>query len=159
MQDFRKLAVWNRAHAFALQIRKSVEDFPRSGYADLKAQLIRAAGSIASNIVEGCGAATRKEFARYLDISMKSASEVEYELQLAFDEGIICQRTWAELTSEVVEIRKMLYGLRRAILAADAREKSQRRTAKKRPRDTRRGKQAGPENGHRRIDGEPTTEY
>lgn len=43
--------------------------------------MIRAAESITTNIVEGCGAATRREFARFLDISIKSTSELEYQLQ------------------------------------------------------------------------------
>jgi len=130
MQDFRQLVVWGRAHAFALAVRKCADDFPRAGYADFKAQLIRAAESIANNVVEGCGAATRKEFARYLDISIKSTSEVEGQLQLANDQGLIRQGAWDELSSEVIEIRKMLYGLRRALLAADAAEKRGRRRQK-----------------------------
>lgn len=117
MQDFRRLRVWSRAHSFALAVRRAARSFPRSGYSDLKAQIVRAADSIASNIVEGCGAATRKEFARYLDISIKSTSEVEYRLQLALDCGLLSKAGWTTLSVEVVEIRKMLYGLRRALLA------------------------------------------
>jgi len=71
MQDFRKLVVWQKAHAFALEIRRVTEGFPR----ELRDQIRSAAESIVNNIVEGCGASSRKEFARYLDISIKSASE------------------------------------------------------------------------------------
>jgi four helix bundle protein len=81
--------------------------------------MIRAAESIAFNIVEGCGARGNKEFARFLDISIKSSSELEYQLQLARDYGVLSKRDWHSLTSEVIEVRKMLCGLRRAILAAD----------------------------------------
>jgi four helix bundle protein len=82
MQDFRKLLVWGRAHALALGIRRVARAFPRTDYGSLRTQMIRAADSIAANIVEGCGAATRKEFARFLDISIKSAIELEYHRQL-----------------------------------------------------------------------------
>jgi len=82
MQNFRDLHVWERAHLFALAIRRASRGFPRRGYAELKSQIVRAAESIPSNIVEGCGAATRKEFARFLDIAIKSTSEVEYDLIL-----------------------------------------------------------------------------
>ena len=75
-----------------------------------------AAESIATNIVEGCGAATPKEFARFIDISIKSASEVDYQLQLAKDNGLFSTEKWESLWDEVVQIRRMLYGLRRAIL-------------------------------------------
>ena len=123
MQDFRRIAAWARAHALALEVRRATKSFPRSGYADLKSQLVRAADSIASNIVEGCAAATRKEFARYLDISLKSTSEVEYRLQLAFDQGVLDSATWHRLSAESVEIRKIIYGLRRAVLEADRRNR------------------------------------
>ncbi|HUQ81356.1 MAG TPA: four helix bundle protein [Gemmatimonadaceae bacterium] len=119
MQDFRRLAVWERAHALTLAIKQAVRTFPCKGNSELKAQLLRASDSIVSNIVEGCGAASRREFARYLDISIKSASEVDYRLQLARDDGCLRFTTWRDLSEQVVRIRKMLFTLRRAVLAAD----------------------------------------
>jgi four helix bundle protein len=85
----------------------------------LKAQLVSAAESIPTNIVEGCGASSRKEFARYLDISINSTFEVEYQLQLAKDYSILLPNRWESLSSEVVQIRRMLYGLRKSVLTAD----------------------------------------
>jgi four helix bundle protein len=119
MQNFRELRVWQRAHAFVLDTRKVTNGFPRTGYSELKSQLIRAAESIPCNIVEGCAAATRKEFARYLDISIKSTSEVEYQLLLATDYGLITRAVSNKLTVELIEIRKMLCALRRAVLDAE----------------------------------------
>src|SRR5690348_4513163 len=103
MQRFRDLHVWRRAHAFVLETRKATNGFPRTGYSDLKSQLLRASESIAFNIVEGCGAATAKEFARYLDISIKSTSEVEYQLLLARDYGVMSPSESHALSAEVVE--------------------------------------------------------
>jgi four helix bundle protein len=119
MQDFRRLIVWRRAHKLALDARKATRAFPRTGYAELKSQITRAADSIASNIVEGAAADTRKEFARFLDMSIKSTSELDYRFELARDNGILPYGAWRTLAREIVEIRKMLYALRRAILAAD----------------------------------------
>ena len=119
MQDFRQLLVWQRAHELTLAIKQVVRTFPKSGYSDLKSQLLRASDSVVSNIVEGCGAATRKELARYLDIGIKSAFEVDYRLQLARDDGCLAYDAWLPLSDQVVKIRKMLYALRRAVLAAD----------------------------------------
>lgn len=116
MQDYRRLLVWSRAPALAIAIRRTVKLFP-VGYADLRSQLIRAAESIPSNIVERCGAATPKEFARFLDIAIKSASEVDYRLRLARDHGVLHETEWGALSREAVEIRKMLYALRKAVLA------------------------------------------
>jgi four helix bundle protein len=80
--------------------------------------MTNAAESIAFNIVEGCGAASSKEFARFLDISIKSTSELEYQLQLATDAGLLPSRVCGPLSAETVEIRRMLCGLRRKVLHA-----------------------------------------
>lgn len=119
MQDYRKLLVWRRAHELILDVRNSSRMFPRSGYAGLKSQLTTAAESIAFNIVEGCGASTRKEFARFLDISIKSANETEYQLLLARDYSVMNTAHWQQHSGEVVAIRKMLCTLRNRVLAAD----------------------------------------
>ena len=137
MQDFHDLRVWKRAHEFSLAVKRAARDFPRVGQSEAKSQLVRAADSIVSNIVEGCGAATRKEFARYLDISIKSASEVEYRLQLAYDDGCMHYRVWQRLSDQVIEIRKMLFRLRKSIIAADDAEQNRRSANRKRARDDR----------------------
>lgn len=41
------------------------------------------------NIVEGCGCESQKEFARYLQHSVNSADEAEYQIQLARDYGLL----------------------------------------------------------------------
>lgn len=84
-----------------------------------------AAESIAFNIVEGCGSTSSKEFARFLDISIKSTCELEYQLQLAADCGLLSRRVWRELAAETVEIRRMLCGLRRKVLKLTAPEPRQ----------------------------------
>jgi four helix bundle protein len=116
VQEFRKLEVWERAHAHAINVRRATRAFPRSGYGSLKSQTIESAESIPFNIVEGCGAHSRKEFARFLDISIKSSSELEYQLQLARDNGVMPTRAWHVLTKETIEIRRMLCVLRRRVL-------------------------------------------
>jgi four helix bundle protein len=80
--------------------------------------MANAAESIAFNIVEGCGSTSSKEFARFLDISIKSTCELEYQLQLATDSGLLSRRVWSPLSAETVEIRRMLCGLRRKVLHA-----------------------------------------
>jgi four helix bundle protein len=84
--------------------------------------MVSAAESIVCNIVEGCGATSRKEFARFLDISIKSTCELEYQLQLARDCGVLATHDWRSLTAETVEVRRMLTGLRRRVLEADRRQ-------------------------------------
>ncbi len=80
--------------------------------------MIRAAESIVFNVVEGCGGRSQKEFARYLDISIKSTLELESQLELAKDYGVLSNRHWQTLTKEAVDVRRMLCGLRSKVLAA-----------------------------------------
>jgi four helix bundle protein len=116
MQDYRKLKVHARAHKQAVSIRKAVEAFPKRGFAEFRSQLTTAAESIPFNIVEGCGAESRPEFARFLQISIKSAFELESQLDLAKDYGILPEERWARLSKETVDIRKMTCGLRKRVL-------------------------------------------
>jgi four helix bundle protein len=135
MQDFHRIDAWKRAHALALEVRKATSAFPRRGFAELKAQIIDAAESIPTNIVEGCGASSRKEFARYLDISIKSTFELEYQLLLAKDNGAMPPLLSQRYSNEAVEIRRMLCAFRQSVLRADDAERersaSERRRAGK----------------------------
>jgi four helix bundle protein len=119
MQDHRKLRVWQKAHALAIEVRRATREFPRSGYGSLQSQMIRAAESIVFNIVEGCGGRSPKEFARFLDIGIKSTSELECQLELAKDYGVLGDHHWQTLTKETVDVRRMLCGLRAKVLAAN----------------------------------------
>jgi len=53
-----------------------------------------AAESVPFNIVEGCGGHSQKDFARFLDNSIKSSSELEYQLFLAKDYGVLLPDRW-----------------------------------------------------------------
>jgi len=131
MQDFRRLRVWQSAHDLLLAIKALVRSLPKAVQSDSRSQLIRAADSIVSNIVEGCGAATRREFARYLDISIKSASEVDYRLQLLRDEGNLGYEDWQPLSDRVIRVRKMVFCLRSSVIAAADDELRQRGKSRK----------------------------
>jgi four helix bundle protein len=71
---------------------------------------------VPATIVEGCGAASNREFARFLDMSIKSASETEYHLLNARDRRGISDDDWQRLSGETIEIRRMTYSYRKRIL-------------------------------------------
>ena len=79
--------------------------------------MVNAAESIAFNIVEGCGSASPKEFGRFLDISIKSSCELEYQLQLTTDSSLLSAQIVTPLSTETVEVRRMLCGLRKKVIA------------------------------------------
>ena len=82
----------------------------------MRSQLTRAADAVSANIAEGCGAATSKEFARFLDISINSANETEHHLLSARDLDLVSPDAWQEFTAETIEIRKMTHGYRKKVL-------------------------------------------
>lgn len=125
MQDFRNLEVWNRAHQLTLQVYKLTDGFPRSEMFGLSSQLRRAAASIATNIAEGCGR-TQAEFGRFLQISFGSACEVEYELLLAKDLGLVPTSEHQVMNDELIRVKRMLTSLMnhlQSCLAASGRSK------------------------------------
>jgi four helix bundle protein len=119
MRDFRKIRAWQRAHALAIALHRLSRGFTRAGHARLRAQLTNAADSIAENIVEGCGAATNKEFARFLDMSIKSANETEYHLLSSHEHTLVSPDDWQKYTAETIEVRKMTYMYRKRVLEDD----------------------------------------
>ena len=120
MSDFRKLLVWQKAHELALAVDRSAAGIRASRYASLRNQMIRAAMSIPANIVEGSGQESRREFGRFLRFAINSASELEYHLMMAKDVGVIAGHDFSSLTTQTVEVRKMLIGLQRKVVASQS---------------------------------------
>ena len=75
MRDFRELKVWQKAHSFVLDVYHHTKSFPLDERFGLTAHLRKSATSIPSNISEGCGRKSEKEFARFLTIAAGSTSE------------------------------------------------------------------------------------
>ncbi|MGH7655492.1 MAG: four helix bundle protein [Gemmatimonadaceae bacterium] len=117
MQNYRQLSVWRKAHAVALNVHRTAESIPRGNNAGVGSQMARAAVSIAANIVEGSSRGTDQDFAKFLQIAIGSASELEYHLHFAADAGLISQEEFAARAAEVVEVRKMLIGLRKKLVS------------------------------------------
>ncbi len=111
MSDFKKLEVWKKAHALALETHVAARRIRGAEYVSLRSQMIRAAISVAANIVEGREQSTDKEFARFLRYSVGSASELEYHLILAHDMHVIHEDSFNSLTNKVEQVRMMLHGL------------------------------------------------
>lgn len=118
VQDFRKLRVWRHAHDLAVEIRRVTRTFPRTGHASLYSQITRAAESIPFNIAEGCGTNSQRELARFLDISIKSTLELEAQLELVRDYGILGAEDWKVRSAQVIDVRRMLCGLRSKVIAS-----------------------------------------
>jgi four helix bundle protein len=94
-----------------MAIYATTDAFPTGERYELTREMRRTAVSVAANIAEGCGRSSRKEFRRFLDISMGSASELEYFLILARDLGLLPSEAHPALHERVTEVKRMLTGL------------------------------------------------
>lgn len=117
MRNFKHIDAWKRGHALGIALHKATAGFRRKGHAQLRAQLTRAADSISTNIVEGAGASSNREFARYLEIAIKSANETEHHLLTVQQLQLLPDQECLHLIAETIEVRKMTYGYRQKVLA------------------------------------------
>jgi four helix bundle protein len=108
MKDFKELKVWEKAHQLALEVYTATQTFPRDELYGLTSQIRRSCASIPANIAEGCGRSGDAELARFLQIAMGSASELEYHILLARDLGILEALSHERLTNDVSEVKRML---------------------------------------------------
>jgi len=108
MRDFREIKVWAKSHELALSIYRISRFFPREEFYSLTTQLRRAATSIPTNIAEGSGRGSHADFARFAQIAIGSASEVEYLLLLARDLQYVDTAIHEDLEMRIVEIKRML---------------------------------------------------
>ena len=108
MKDFRKLNVWEKSHLVTLEVYKATRSFPKEELYGLTSQMRRASVSIPSNIAEGCGRGSEAELSRFCQISMGSASELEYQILLSRDLGYLENHLFEKLTDMVTEVKRML---------------------------------------------------
>ena len=109
MQDFRKLRVWQSSVDLAEAIYRATESLPASERFGLTAQRRSAVISISSNIAEGAGRRGGADTARFLQIAIGSASELEGQVLVGGRLGLISQ---AEMIAPQVErVRRQLIRL------------------------------------------------
>lgn len=108
MRDYKKYTVWQKSHELVLEIYKVTGNFPKEKLYGLTSQMRRSASSIPTNVVEGCGRNTDKDFCRFLYIAFGSANELEYQLILSKDLIFLESEKATFLISKVEEIKKML---------------------------------------------------
>ncbi len=112
MRNYKDLKVWERAHKLCLTLYKFTDMFPNEEKFGLISQLRRAGVSVPTNIAEGCGYDTPKEFARFIKIASGSITEVLYLLELSKDLKFLSEENFNSVKEEAIIIRRMLYNLR-----------------------------------------------
>lgn len=117
MRDYKKYEVWKKSHQLTLKVYALTKSFPKDEIYGLTSQLRRATASIPTNISEGAGRHSDKEFVYFLNIASGSAAESNYLLELANDLGYIANEEFIKIETEVISIRKMLNSLQSKIRA------------------------------------------
>lgn len=112
-RNFKDYPVWQKARALNKDIYSL--NLPYAEKKGLVDQIRRASVSISSNIAEGCGRSSNIEFARFLEIALGSAFEVESQLILCFDLGFITEAVYTDVCTKVIDIQKQLTGLIRTV--------------------------------------------
>ena len=108
MKDFRNLKVWEKAHALTLAAYRVTGGFPRDELFGLTSQMRHAAVSVEANIAEGCCRSGDADFARFLEIAVASASELDCHLLIARDLSFLGNADYDLLANDVTEVKKML---------------------------------------------------
>ena len=111
IKSFEDLVVWKKAHDVVLIIYKLLEKFPKEEKYRIIDQLVRAVVSIPTNISEGFGRYTNKDYVHFLIIARGSVSEVKYLVLLSKDLRYISITEYNELKKELDDIGKMINGL------------------------------------------------
>ena len=115
MSDYKKLEVWRNSHGLALNVHSAIKKIRGSDYVKLRSQMLGAAMSIPTNLVEGVGQKSRKEFCRFIRISLNSANELDYHLLLARDFKVMVRADHEALENQTATVRKMLHDLLRSL--------------------------------------------
>ncbi len=110
-KSYRELLVWQRAIELSVALYKLTQDFPREEIYGLTSQLRRAGVSVASNVAEGYGRASKADYRNFLRMARGSVLEVQTQLVIARELGYgdSARITKAEGLSE--EAGKMLWAM------------------------------------------------
>lgn len=108
MQDFRNIKAWEKGHLLTLDIYKITREFPPEECFGLTSQMRRSSASVPTNIAEGCGRGSNAQLRHFMEISMGSASELEYQLLLSRDLEFLTEEQYQQLNEKAVEVKRML---------------------------------------------------
>jgi four helix bundle protein len=116
MNYFKELKVWQKAIELVTSTYLKTQAFPKEEIYGLTSQIRRCAVSIPSNIAEGCGRKTEKDFSNFLGMALGSAFEFETQLIICKNLNFIQQEDFSVLESEIQHIQNMIIKLQKSIV-------------------------------------------
>lgn len=115
MHKYQELNVWKKAMDLVTSTYKLTDNFPSKEQFGLTSQINRCSVSIASNIAEGAGRNSKKEFNQFLGIAAGSLFELETQLLISSRVGYSKEEEIKSLVDSISEIHKMLIGLKKTL--------------------------------------------
>lgn len=113
--SYHDLEVWKRSRIFVKTIYQVTRCFPKEELFLLTSQMRMAVISIPSNIAEGYSRHGIKDYISFLSIAFGSSAELETQILLASDLDYIAQKDVSALVSELKQIQRMIYALRKSL--------------------------------------------
>ena len=113
--NYKELKVWQKSRVFVKNLFLLTKQYPNDERFELVSQMRRAAISIPSNIAEGSGRNSNKDFRRFLNIAITSAYELETQIIISFDLGYISEGEFNNKSNDIQEIQKMIFGFRKSL--------------------------------------------
>lgn len=110
MHNLKELKIWQKAVELATEIYRLTADFPQEERYGLTSQIRRSVVSISSNIAEGAGRNSEKEFVQFLSISNGSAYELQTQLIISKNLGLVAT-SLDDILDQIDQIQKMNYSL------------------------------------------------
>ena len=101
MHNYNNLQIWQQAMDLVEDIYKLTASFPTEEKFGLVSQMTRAAVSIPSNIAEGAGRNSDKDFAHFISIAIGSLYELNTQIVLSERLGYINQTQSQELQKKL----------------------------------------------------------
>lgn len=112
---FEKLEVWQEARKINQTVYRLTRKFPQHEQYSMTSQIRRAAISISSNIAEGAGRNSDKDFAHFLELAYGSLMEVASMFYLALDEGYAKEADLDPLFTGLETLAKRIASLNRSL--------------------------------------------
>ncbi len=115
VKNYRDLIVWQKAMDLVILVYQFTDSFPQKEVFGLTNQVRRAAVSIPSNIAEGQGRNSNRDFRHFLSIARGSLQEVETQLELARRLGYLREDDLINISEVSCEVARLINGLSRAL--------------------------------------------
>ena len=114
MHNFKELKVWQKSIELTTDVYRLLLTFPLDEKFGLISQLKRAAVSVPSNIAEGAGRNSNKEFSHFLSICLGSLFELETQLIISNNLNLINSDSLLEINNKISELQKMVFSLKKS---------------------------------------------